>query len=196
MFFFFRLNWLNTKSGVCLLLLGLVVSIGFHQLRNQPRREPFSNQHSAGIAAEQTLSEPSRINVRLAGAPEDLFQHFQTPNAAELTSLQPLNGTEWIASFHAPIVKGQKVSSIERSYQGWFEREEKDSPATLPLVKSYRALGGDIRIEDAGSGATLFSYQANAAYQPVAVVKSYELAAGTGWQVVFSQQPGMLSQNK
>lgn len=196
MFFFFKLGWLSTKGGASLLLLGLMVSIGFHQLRNKPCREPFSNQHSASVAAERTLSQEGRINVRPAGAPEELFQHFQAPNAAELTSLQPLNGNEWIASFHLQIPNGQTASPIERRYQGWFEKEEKDSPATLPLVKSYRALGGDIRIEDAGSGATLFTYQANAAYQPVAVVKSYELAAGTEWQVVFSQQPGMLSQNK
>lgn len=196
MFSLFKLNLFNTKGGASLLLLTLIASFGFHQLRDQPRREPFSNQHSASIAAERIRSEPGRINVRPAGAPEDLFQHFQAPNAAALTSLQRLNGNEWIASFHMHIPKGQKVSPLERQYQGWFEIEEKESPATLPLVKSYRAFGGGIRVEDAGSGATLFSYQANADYQPAAIVKRDEQVFGTLWQVVFSNQSGMLSQRR
>lgn len=175
-------------------LLLLLASIGFCYLRQKPTSAPFQNSHSLSIAAARTLDGSGRINVHPTGATEELFQHFQVQNAAELTSLQPLNSNEWIASFHMQIPKGQTVSTIERRYQGWFEKEEKDSPATLPLVKSHRALGGDVRIEDAGSGAALFTYQANAAYQPVAVVKSYEGAGGTVWQVVFSRQPGMLSQ--
>ena len=191
----FSLRMLDSKAGRSLFLLLLLASIGFRYLRQKPMSAPFQNSYSSSIAATRTLDGAGRINVRPNGATEDLFQHFQMQNVAELTSLQPLNGNEWIASFHMQIPKGQKVSSIEHSYQRWFEREDQESPATLPLVKSYRALGGDVRIEDAGSGATLFTYQTNAAYQPVAVVKSYELAAGTEWQVVFSQQPGMLSQN-
>ena len=191
----FSLKMLDSKAGRSLLLLILLASIGFRYMRQKPTSAPFQNSHSSSIAAARTMDGTGRINVRPTGAPEDLFQHFQTPNAAQLTSLQPLSGNEWIASFHMQTPKGQTVSPIERRYQGWFETEEKDSPATLPLVKSHRALGGYVRIEDAGSGATLFTYQSNATYQPVAVVKSYESAYGTTWQVVFSKQPGMLSQN-
>ena len=187
---------LDSKEGRSLFLLILLASIGFRYMRQQPTSMTFQNSHSSSIAAARTMDGAGRINVRPAGAPADLFQHFQAPNAAALTSLQRLNGNEWIASFQMHTPKGQKVSPLERQYQGWFETEEKESPATLPLVKSYRALGGGIRIEDAGSGATLFSYQANADYQPAAIVKRDEQVFGTVWQVVFSNQSGMLSQRR
>jgi hypothetical protein len=192
----FSLKMLDSKAGRSLFLLLLLASIGFRYMRVKPISASFQNSYSSSIAAIRTLDGTGRISVRPNGAAEDLFQHFQTPSAAALTSLQPLNGNEWIALFHAPLVKGQKVAPLERQYQGWFESEEKETSATLPLVKSHRSLGGNRRMQDAGSGATLFSYESNAAYQPVAVVKSYESAYGTTWQVVFSTQSGMLSQSR
>ena len=61
---------------------------------------------------------------------------------------------------------------------------------------SHKAVGGDIRIEDASSGETLFVYQANAAFKPVAIVKQSQRPLGQSWQVVFSNQPGLLSQKR
>ncbi|NOT59813.1 MAG: hypothetical protein HOP19_06255 [Acidobacteria bacterium] len=193
---------LNNKAGATLLVLIMLASFGFRRLINKPVVRAYSTQHSANVAAERTVSASGRVSVRPGGASEDLFEHFQPGNgAAELVALQSLNSSgnssgnssEWLASFHAPVQKGQKASALRREERGWFEKEEAETSETLPLVKSYRGLGGDLRIEDAGSGATLFSYQASAAFKPVAVVKAYEMT-GTTWQIVFSNQSGMLSQ--
>ena len=186
-------SMLNSKEGCSLALLILLASIGFQQLKVKPQSRSFRNQYSANVAAEQTLEAAGRVNVRPIGADTDLFQHFQDTAAAELISLQPLNRSEWLASFQYPVLNKQKVPALERQRRGWFETEERESPKTLPLVKTYRALNGEVRVEDASSGATLFAYQASATFKPVAVVKVSE-HEGAVWQVVFSDQPGMLSQ--
>ena len=185
----------GSKAGRSLLLLGFVASCGFHQLRQKPSSRPYQSAAAAHVAAAQTINGQGRIGVRPAGAEADLFQHFQATGAASLSALQQLNPSEWVAVFAGQSPKNSQAPALERRYLGWFERALPESNETLPFVKNYQALGGDIRIADASSGETLFAYQADAAFKPVAIVRNPD-RFGHNWQIIFSNQPGMLSQNR
>jgi hypothetical protein len=192
MLFFFKM--VDSRAGRSLALLLMVGSFGWRSLMHKPAVRPYKNNVML-TAAEQTIDNNGRITVRSAGHQTPLFQHFQTSGAAQLRAVQPLNSSEWIAVFSTTALGG-KAPALENNYKGWFERAEGESNETLPLITNQKALGGDIRVEDATSGETLFAYQADGEFRPVAIVKQKDRIKGITWQVVFSNQAGLLSQKK
>ena len=186
------------RALVLLLLVG-AIGIGWRVMSPPHIQKPFTNS-AALTSATQTIDGQGRIAVRPTDSQADLFQYFQTNGAASLSTVQPLNASEWVAIFSATSsslgvgLGVGKAPALERRYRGWFETPVNDSNETLPLVKSYQAVSGELRVEDASSGETIFMYQANAAFKPVAIVKQTERAKGTSWQIIFSNQLGMLSQ--
>jgi hypothetical protein len=130
----FSLKWLDSKAGRSLFLLLLLASVGFRYMRQKPYSAPYQTSHSADIAAVQTtahtMDDARLISVRPNGATDDLFQYWQSDNGFQLTRLQPLNRNEWVAAFQSQLAKGQKAAPLDRRQRGWFETENKESPAS------------------------------------------------------------------
>jgi hypothetical protein len=192
----FMMKLVGNKAGTSLLLLLMVASFGFNRLRDSSKtgEQPIA-QPNAAIQASQMSDGSGVITVRTLDGKDTLFQYFQSHNAAQLVEVRQLNPTEWIAVFLSGA-SGPAPVKIDQRYKGWFESQLPDTEHALPLVRRFQSIGGAIRVEDEATQETLFSYQLNGSYKPVAVVTQDANRGMRGWQILFSSQTGLASEQK
>jgi hypothetical protein len=172
-----------------LLAMFLNLSVGFYRA---PEGVPGGGTKDAVIARASGLFSFGAKPLRLVDKErqQTVFSYFHTPGAASLRSIAKQGKDGWLATF---VVAA--AGAPDRSLRDWLEREQTEDAQALPYARTFRSLLGAVRIEDAISGKTLFTYNENDPFRPIAVAK-IPRKTGMEWQVLFATQPGMSSAGK